>query len=321
MKLPAWSLRLGGALLVALFFLVGLFALMPKRSLGYIAQAQLEKATRFAYEVRIGGAALSGMSGVRAEDISLRSRKEVSPNVAPGTLDIDRLRVNAGLFSLLRRQPSGRARIDFPSGHARALVANKDGGYALDLQFFDVSLMELGILRDYAQVPIRGTLRGSASGAVNADNELIDANIDLNILGLVLGPRLITGTDLPADVSRFFSGELTLPPLDAGDVLLRAGFNADGALEIGEFIGAGPDLRLGGSGRLHPKSPVSHSELDLELSVAVDPEWVNEAQIGALISGVPMIARAQQGDNLVFAVTGRLRKPNFGAAGERRRIR
>lgn len=321
MKLPTWSVRLGGALLVALFFLVGLFALMPKRSLGYIAQAQLEKATRFAYEVRIGGAALSGISGVRAEDISLRSRKEVSPNVAPGTLDVDRLRVNAGLFSVLRGKPSGRARIDFPTGHARALVAQKDGGYALDLQFFDVSLMEVGILRDYARLPIRGTLRGSASGAVNGDGELLDANIDLNILGLVLGPRLVTGTDLPPDVGRFFAGELTIPPLDAGDVLLRAAVNEDGALEIGEFVGAGPDLRLGGEGRLHPKAPITNSELDLELSVAVDPEWVNRAQIGALISGVPTIARAQQGDNLIFAVTGPLRKPTFAAAGERRRLR
>lgn len=321
MKLPSWALKVGKALLVVSFILIGFFALMPRRSLGYIAEAQIEKATSFQYDVHVGGAALSGLSGVKASDIRLRSRAEVSPNVAPGTLDVSRLKVNAGLFSLIRRQPSARARIDFPTGHARVLVRQNKEGKHLELQFFDVSLMEIGILRDKARMPLRGTLRGTIDGTLDHDNLLTAAHVDMNVLGLIVGPRVITGSDLPAEVGRFFSGEINIPALHAGDILARAAINEEGILEIEELLGQGDDLRLNGEGRIVPKAPLNASELALQISIAVDPEWVDKAQIGALISGVPMITEAQQGENLVFALTGPLGKPKFAAAGARRRVR
>src|SRR5690554_567873 len=122
MSLPRWAVRFIGIFVVLLCLLVGFFALMPRCSLGYIAEAQLEKGTRFQYDVHVGGAALSGINGVKASDIRLRSRVEVSENVAPGTLEIESLKVKAGLLSLLRRQPAARARIDFPTGHARVFA-------------------------------------------------------------------------------------------------------------------------------------------------------------------------------------------------------
>lgn len=321
MSLPRWAVRFIGIFVVLLCLLIGFFALMPRRSLGYIAEAQLEKGTRFQYDVHVGGAALSGINGVKASDIRLRSRVEVSENVAPGTLEIESLKVKAGLLSLLRRQPAARARIDFPTGHARVFARQSKTGSALELQFFDVSLMELGILRDKARIPLRGTLRGTIDAELDAENLLVDANIDMNVLNLVLGPRVITGSDLPAEVGRFFSGEITLPALHAGDILARASMNEDGVFEIQELLGQGDDLRLSGEGRMIPKAPFNRSELAMQLSVAIDPEWVDRAQIGALISGVPMITQAQQGDNLVFALTGPLAKPKFAAANARRRVR
>lgn len=321
MSLPRWAIQLIGISVVLLFLLVGFFTLMPRRSLGYIAEAQLERGTRFQYDVHVGGAALSGLTGVKATDIRLRSRAEVSENVAPGTLEIEKFKVNAGLLSLLRRQPAARARIDFPTGHARVFVRQSKEGRELELQFFDVSLMELGILRDKARIPLRGTLVGTVSAQLDAEDLLVDANVDMNVLDLVLGPRVITGSDLPAEVGRFFSGEITLPALNAGDILARASMDEEGVLEIRELLGQGDDLRLSGEGRLIPKAPFSRSELAMQLSIAVDPEWVDKAQIGALISGVPMITEAQQGDNLVFSLTGPLVKPKFAAASARRRVR
>lgn len=321
MKLPLWGIRALSALAVSVFFIVGLLALMPRRSLGYIAEAQIEKATNFQYDVHVGGAALSGISGVKAHDIALKSRIEVSPNVAPGTLDVERLQVNAGLLSLLRRQLRARARIDFSEGHARALIHHSNDARQLEVQIFDISLMDLGILRDKVHMPLRGTLRGTVHGELDASNALVDAEIDMNILDLTLGPRIITGTDLPPDIGRFFAGEITVPALHAGDILLRAAFNEEDAFAINEFIGSGNDLRISGEGVLQPKAPLQTSELNLQLSFAIDPQWVEAAQIGALMSSAPVIGQAQQGENLVFSVTGPLSKPRFAPAGARRRVR
>src|SRR5699024_3958616 len=162
--------------------LAGFIWLMPRASVGHIAEAQLQKATGFRYHVQIDGASLSGLSGIKATNIHLRSRERVSENLRPGTLNIDALKVRAGLISLLRRQPSIRTRVDFASCHARILLHQGKEEKQLELQLLDVALVDLGLLRDYTRVPLSGTLRGSVEGAVNNENLLVDANIDMNIL-------------------------------------------------------------------------------------------------------------------------------------------
>lgn len=321
MKIPRSALLGGTVVLIVGCILAGFIWLMPRASVANIAEAQLQKATGFRYHVQIDGASLSGLSGIKATNIHLRSRERVSENLRPGTLNIDTLKVRAGLLSLLRRQPSIRTRVDFPSGHARILLHQGKEENTLEAQFFDVALTDLGLLRDYARVPLAGTLRGSVEGTVNDENLLVDANIDMNILELVVGPRTLSGSDLPADVQRFFFGDITIPALDAGNILIRGAVDESDVFVIDEFVGQGDDLRLKAEGQIVPKSPSARSELSLQLSVAVEPEWVERAQLGMIIDNVPMISKAQQGDNLVFSITGPLNKPKFAAASDRQRLR
>lgn len=321
MKLPRWAMLAGAVILALVCILIGFAALMPRASVARIAEAQLQKVTAFKYHVDIQSASLSGLTGISATDIHLRSRKRVSENLAPGSLDIRKLKVKAGLFSLILRQPTIRTRIDFPSGHALVRLNQSKTSRSLDAQIYDVSLTDLGMLRDYARVPLSGTLRGSIQGAVDNDQQLVDANIDMNILGLVVGPRTLSGTDLPAEVQRFFFGEINIPALDAGDVLVRGAVDENDVFVIDEFVGQGDDLRLKAEGQIVPKVPTSQSELSLKLSVALDPDWVEEAQVGMILDNVPAISKAQQGDNLVFSLTGPLAKPKFAAASDRQRFR
>lgn len=317
MNLPSWALSVGTIVLSGLMFLVGLFVLMPRASLGYIAEAQIERATMFQYDATVQSAALSGISGVKASNLALKSRVPLPNNQPAGTVTIRKFRVNAGLLSVLRRQPAIRSRIDFPTGHARVMYRHGTASRDIELQFFDVALADIGILRDKLRMPIQGALRGTIEAHINADKVVESGEIDINLLALNLGPRTITGPDLPADVQRFFSGEIVLPALHAGDILLRGSIE-EGVFTIDEFAGQGEDLRLGGDGRVVLRPQTSASDLALNLSVAIDPQWVDDAKIGSLISGVPMITEAQQGDNLVFAVSGTLGKPRFSAAGTRR---
>lgn len=320
MNLPRWAITVGTFALSGLMFLIGLLVLMPRASLGYIAEAQIERATAFRYDAKVESASLSGISGVKAKNLTLLSRVPLPNDQAPGVVTITKFRVNAGWMSLLRRQPNVRSRIDFPSGHARVMYNHGKSSRDLELQFFDVALSDIGVIRDKMRMPVQGALRGTLEVHVNGDKELEAGAIDLNLLNLSVGPRTITGADLPPDISRFFSGEIVLPALHAGDVLLR-GEVADGVFTIEEFAGQGDDLRLGGEGRVVLRPQLTASDLALNLSVAIDPQWVEDAKIGSLISGVPVVTEAQQGDNLVFDVGGTLGKPRFSAAGARRRAR
>lgn len=321
MKLPRWTSLGGAALLITFCLFAGFIWLMPRASVARIAEAQLQKATRFKYNVDIKGAALSGLTGIKATGIHLRSREIVSENLDPGALDIDVLKVRAGFFSLLGRKPNIRSRIDFPSGHALVRLNQGKEERSLEAQIYDVSLTDLGMLRDYARVPLRGTLRGSIQGTLDAEQRLIDADVDMNILDLIAGPRTLSGSDLPAEVQRFFFGEINIPALRAGDILVRGAVDESDVFVIEEFKGQGDDLRVKAEGQIVPKAPSSQSELSLKLSVAVEPDWVEEAQLGMIIDNVPMISKAQEGDNLVFSITGPLNKPKFGAASDRQRFR
>lgn len=321
MRIARSALLAGTVLLIIGSILAGFIWLMPRASVGHIAEAQLQKATGFRYHVQIDGASLSGLSGIKATDIHLSSRERVSENLPPGTLNIDVLKVRAGVLSLLRRQPSIRTRIDFPSGHALILLHQGKEERRLEAQFFDVALDDLGLLRDYARVPLAGTLRGSIEGTVNEENLLVDADVDMNILGFVAGPRTLSGSDLPADVQRFFAGDITIPALDSGDILIRGAVDESDVFVIDEFVGQGDDLRLKAEGQVVPKTPAAQSELSLKLSVAIEPEWVERAQLGMIIDNVPMVSQAQQGDNLVFSITGPVNKPKFAAASDRQRLR
>lgn len=321
MNLPRWAYLSGAVVLIVLCFIAGFIWLMPRASVARIAEAQIQKGTRFKYHVDIQGASLSGLTGIKATDIHLRSREVVSENLDPGALDIDKLKVRAGLFSLIGRRPNIRGRIDFPSGHALVRVQQSKEERSLEAQIYDVSLTDLGMLRDYARVPLRGTLRGSIQGTLDDEQRLVDANIDMNILDLIAGPRTLSGTDLPAEVQRFFFGEINIPALRAGDILIRGAVDENDVFVIEDFKGQGEDLRLKAEGQIVPKAPSSQSELSLKLSVAVEPDWVQEAQLGMIIDNVPTISKAQEGDNLVFAITGPLNKPKFGAASDRQRFR
>lgn len=321
MKLPRSALLIGSALLIVLGILVGFTVLMPRASVARIAEAQLQKVTRFSYHVNIQGAALSGLTGIKATNIHLRSRGRVSENLEPGTLDIRKLQVRAGLLSLLRKKPSIRTRIDFPSGHALARLTQSKDSHSLDAQIYDVALTDLGMLRDVARVPLRGTLRGSIEATVDNKQRLLDADIDMNILGLIVGPRTLSGADLPAEVQRFFFGEINIPALDAGDILIRGAVDESDVFVIRDFTGQGDDLRVKAEGQIVPKAPATQSELALKLSIALDPDWVEEAQIGMILDNVPAISKAQEGDNLVFSLTGPLGKPKFAAASDRQRFR
>lgn len=321
MNIPRSALLGGAVVLIISSILAGFIWLMPRASVAHIAEAQLQKVTAFKYHVGIEGAALSGLSGVKATNINMRSREVVSENLTPGTLHIETLKVRAGLFSLLRRRPSIRTRIDFPSGHARIFLHDDKETRQLEAQLFDVALADLGILRDYARVPLAGSLRGSLEGTVSDENVLVDADIDMNILNLVVGPRTLSGSDLPEEVQRFFFGDITIPALEAGNILIRGAVDESDVFVIDEFKGQGADLRLKVDGQVVPKAPATQSELALELRVAIEPDWVEEAQLGMIIDSVPMISKAQQGDNLVFAITGPLKKPKFAAASDRQRLR
>lgn len=317
--LPRWVVLLGTIALSIVLFFLGFFLFMPRATVGRIADAQIEKATGFRYDVEIEGANLSGLSSAAASDIRLRSRVSGIEGISPGTVTIDRASFGAGLFSLLRSKPSLRAKIDFPSGTARvyAKIQSKKER-EVELQFHDVALADIGILRDIAKMPIVGTVRGTIVGQTNEDGAITSGKVDLNILGTRIGPRRITGADLPEDVRRIFSGEITIPALNAGDILLRGDIE-DGVFKITEFVGQGPDLRLGGEGQINLRNPLTASNMQVTLSVAIDAGWVERAQIGGILSSVPMITRAQQGDELVFAIGGTLGKPSFNAGGSRRR--
>src|SRR5690625_262454 len=321
MKLPRWTILGGTVALVLLCVLIGFAGLMPRASVARIAEAQLQKVTAFRYHVDIKGASLAGLTGIKATDIHLRSRARVSENLAPGTLDIRKLKIKAGLFSLIVRKPTVKTRIDFPSGHALVRLNQSKTSRSLDAQIYDVSLTDLGMLRDYARVPLKGVLRGSVLGTVDSQEGLVDAEIDMNILGLVIGPRTLSGADLPAEVQRFFFGEINIPAVVAADVMVRGAMDENDVFVMREFVGQGDDLRIKAEGQIVPKLPTPQSELALTLSVALDPDWVEEAQVGMILDNVPAISKAQQGDNLVFSLTGPLSKPKFAAASERQRFR
>ncbi len=321
MKIPRWLGIFGTIDLVLFTIFLGFIWLMPRASLGRIAEAQLQKATAFRYDVNIAGASFTPFGTIKATDIHLKSKYRVSENLIPGQVNIDKLKVRAGILSLIRRKPSIKTIVDFPSGTAKILVRQSKQEKHLELQFFDVSLDDLGIVRDYARVPLRGTLRGSLDGTVGENNELADASIDMNILNFIVGPRTLSASDMPPSVQQYFFGDMTIPSLHAGDMLIRGETKDDGAFVIDEWVGQGKDIRMQVDGQLNPAVPFAQSKAALKLSVALDPTWVEKAELDVILDNVPMISRAQQEDSLVFSVTGPLNQIQFQPASGGRRLR
>lgn len=317
-RLPTWAQRAIFIGVGAVFFFIGLLVLMPGKFVAEIVEAQVERATGFKLDAEVEHAGVRGLTGVRARGIDLAARPQPE-GLPPRNARIEHLRASAGLFSLIGGKPNIRGRIEFTSGHLDADVSLNGAERSLDLRLFDVALGPLSILQQYTRVPIRGTLRGTVSVATDDDGRLSSGAIDLNLLSSSVGPLVIGPEALPADMRRFYDGSIEIPAMRTGDLLVRGEINGP-AFELTELSSQGEDLRTNGEGQILLRSPLATSELQLNARIAIEPSWVEEAGIGGLLGEIPQIQQAQSGDEMVFALTGQLRRPRIVPSGSRRRL-
>ena len=326
--LPPWARTVGIVAGLIVVFVAALFITQPRAYLARMVEAQIESQTRFAYDATIDRVALRWPLGVRIDGVELRSTtpRAATPGGGPPprhVTRVDRIKVRAGLLSLLRRRPNVSAAVRIDDGRADVQLRSGADQRDIRLALNDIDVRNLGVVADRVGMPVRGTLRGSVHLATSPAGQVLDGTVDINVLNTSVGPGGLPNTILPADMRQFYAGNIPLPQaVHIGDILLRAGLD-DGTITLTDFAFDGNDVRGGATGSITLRQPRPSSTLDLAIRIALSPEFVESAGLGVTLDSIPAVQQAQSNDELAFELRGRLGQPQLtpAGAGARRRVR
>lgn len=301
-----------GALFVVVF-VIGLRLTFPMGLVTRAAEAQIELATDFAYDVRIDRARFSGLSGVKLLDVTIESTEPLPPDEVRLPVRLDVVKARVGLLSAIRGNPRVRLDIRMGDGRVRAYYGPGEEDLTdIRVELFDVQLNRLDPIRQVVGMPVAGSASGTLLLHYGDEWRLDGGNLELGIGGLVFGPGSIE-----SEAFRQFGGAIPLPATDFGNVVVRTPISGS-TITVQQFEASGTDVRLTVTGEVQLRSPTPTTRLDLGIDFQLDGSYVEEAGLGAVL-GLPEVQRLQVGDGYALSASGPLGRPSIVPAVRRAR--
>lgn len=243
-----------------------------------------------------------------------KAKKAKAPTGPRDTvLLIERATARIELWPLL----TGRVQVSF---HAEAFGGAIEGSVPVqgkgdvDVSLENVDLAQVGIIKTYLTMPLRGIATGELSLARGEGGKLSKSTGALN---LVIEDAVI------GDGKSKVANMITMPPAKLGKVEIAADAEA-GQLKLSKFGASGGDLELSAEGLVKLKDKWKSSGLDLFLRFKFADEYRNRddktkmifgepgSKIPGLIDSQPKIKRAKRGDDSYgIHLYGSLKSPKY----------
>ncbi len=184
----------------------------------------------------------------------------------------------------------------------------------IDVALENVDLGQIGIIRNYLTMPLRGIASGELSLVRGENGKLAKSTGSLNLVveDAVLG-----------DGKTKIANLITLPAAKLGKVEIAAEAEA-GVLKISKFGAAGGDVEVSAEGQVKLKDKWRSSALDIFLRIRFTDEYRTRddktlvifgepgSKIPALIDSQPKIKRAKRSDDSYgIHVFGSLKSPKY----------
>lgn len=292
------------ALWVALFvvtFVVGLLLTFPMGLVTRIIEAQAEKALDFRYDVEIERTRLWGFGGVKLVGVSLESTAPLAEGELRLPTEFDTVRARVRLLSLLGEgPPSVRGDVRIRDGRvAFAYGAGEEEGSTVDITFEALELRHLDIIRQVTGMPMQGQVNGTVRLDYNEEQRLSGGSIDVTIPGLVAGPGAVKSDRAFAQIG----GSLPLPATDLGTFTMVSGIERS-TLDVQQLVARGTDIQLEVAGRVELRDPLRASRVALQLLLALDATYVEEAGLGSVIGRIDLLQRAQTSRGYELSLNG-----------------
>lgn len=292
------------ALWTALFvvtFVVGLIVTFPMGLVTRIIEAQAEKALDFRYDVEIERTRLWGIGGVKLVNVSIASTAPLGPGEVRLPTEFDTVRARVRLLSLLGGgTPAVRGDVRIDEGRVQfAYGPGEEEGSTIEVTFDALDLRQLDVIRQVTGMPMQGQVNGTVRLDYNDELRLSGGNIDVSIPGLIAGPGAVKSDRAFAQIG----GSLPLPATDLGTLTMRAGIERS-TLDIQQLEARGSDIQLDVSGRLELRDPIRASRVALQLLLALDATYVEEAGLGSVIGRIDLLQRAQTSSGYALSLNG-----------------
>lgn len=243
-----------------------------------------------------------------------KTKKAKAPTGPRDTvLLIERATARVELWPLI----TGRVQVSF---HVEAFGGEIDGSVPvqgkgdIDLALENVDLGQIGIIKTYLTMPLRGIATGELSLQRGEGGKLSKST---GALTLVIDDAVI------GDGKSKVANMITMPPAKLGKVEIAAEAEA-GQLKLSKFGAAGGDLELSAEGLIKVKDKWKSSGLDLFLRFKFADEYRNRddktkmifgepgSKIPGLIDSQPKIKRAKRGDDSYgIHLYGSLKAPKY----------
>lgn len=243
-----------------------------------------------------------------------KAKKAKAPTGPRDTvLLIERATARIELWPLL----TGRVQVSF---HAEAFGGEIEGSVPVqgkgdvDVSLENVDLAQVGIIKTYLTMPLRGIATGELSLARGEGGKLSKSTGALN---LVIDDAVI------GDGKSKVANMITMPPAKLGKIEIAAEAEA-GQLKLSKFGASGGDLELSAEGLVKLKDKWKSSGLDLFLRFKLADEYRNRddktkmifgepgSKIPGLIDSQPKIKRAKRGDDSYgIHLYGSLKAPKY----------
>ena len=208
----------------------------------------------------------SGLSGASLSGVRLVvPQKPGEPGPAP-ELIIDELSVRAGLFALMRGRKAFSFDAELAGGELEGAVdLGKEQELDFEVEFAELNLNQLGALRKFTFIPMRGTASGDIEIHMPAEAQESSGNIDVLIKDFTLGDGNAK-VDIPG------WGGLTLDEANAGDFNFEAEID-EGTMEIKRAEAHGSDIQLDAAGNVRLARPLKRSQLEVMFRVKIEDAY------------------------------------------------
>lgn len=194
----------------------------------------------------------------------------------PEGLAIDSLSASVSLFRMMFGTISVSFDVELGGGEIGGSYLSNDEVSELELEVDEVSVAGLSILEDLVELPLEGTLAGTAE-FIMPEGKLqnADGSLDLTIDGLAIG-----------DGKAKIRETIALPKLQAGQLKLSAQATA-GRLDLSDFSANGPDFELKSDGSIRLRDPFESSLADIRVRFQFKDKYKSKNDLTKGLFGAP----------------------------------
>lgn len=195
---------------------------------------------------------------------------------AESVIKVDELNARLQILPLFL----GQLRVKFWAhafnGDIKGTVPVKASSGSVEVQFADVDLSYVDVIKDTIGIPIKGIATGKLElTAEGGKFSKASGMLDLAINGVSVG-----------DGKSKIKNQIALPEAKLGDLVIAAEAK-DGALKITKFEANGTDIELAGDGKINVREPANNSVADLYVRFKFTDAYRNKSDLTKTLLGAP----------------------------------